>query len=231
MSDSTQGSVLERYLTPIAVLIGALIIAAALIFGHGGQPSTGGQAVKVNIKDVQTQGQPFIGNPDAPVTMAFWFDYQCPFCKKFEDEVMPQLYDTYVQTGKLKIVFMDFQFLGQDSLTGAEFGRAMWEAYPDKFYDWYKAMYAAQDDEGDQGFGDLASIQTITAKIPGVDVAKVVALMNQKKGEYDAAIDAARTEGQKYGVNGTPSLIVGKTMLSGAQPYAAVAPLIDAELK
>lgn len=226
---------MEKYLTPIAVLVGALIIAAAFIFGHGGtQPQAaqqGQQAAAVNIKDIKTDGDPFIGNANAPVVMAFWFDYQCPFCKQFETTVTPLLYQNYVQSGKLKIVFKDFQFLGQDSTTAAEFARAMWAVYPDKFYDWYVAMFNAQDQEGDQGFGNLDSIKALTAKMPGVDVNKVIANMNANKTQYDAAIAADRSEGQKFGVNGTPAAIIGTTLISGAQPYEKVAPLIDAQLK
>lgn len=225
---------MEKYLTPIAVLLGALILAAAIIFGRGGAPQGpqgAQQAVKVDIKDVKTEGAPFVGNANAPVTVALWFDYQCPFCKQLDQTVTTQLYEEYVKTGKVKIVFKDFQFLGQDSTVAAEFGRAMWEAYPDHFFEWYQAMFVAQDDEGDQGFGDLDSIKALTAKIQGVDVNKVVNLMNQKKSQYDAAIAADRAEAQALGINGTPSLVVGTKMLSGAQPYATVQPLVEAELK
>jgi protein-disulfide isomerase len=235
--EDTKKAFMEKYMTPIAVLLGAVIIAAAFVFGHptattggtAGAPPT--QAVKVNIKDVKTEGEPFVGNANAPVTIAFWFDYQCPFCKQFETTTAGQIYDTYVKTGKAKIVFKDFQFLGQDSTTAGEFARAMWEAYPDHFYEWYQAMFVAQDAEGDQGFGDLASIKTLTAKIQGVDVNKVVALMDQKKAQYDAAMTADRDEAQKFGISGTPAMVIGTTMLSGAQPFSAVSPLIDAQLK
>ncbi len=225
---------MEKYLTPVAVLVGAIIVAVALVYGGGaGKPSgqDGPQAVKVNIKDVKTEGSPFIGSANAPVTIALWFDYQCPFCKQFDLAVVSQLNDTYVKEGKVKVVFKDFQFLGQDSTDGARFGRAMWEAYPDHFYQWYMAMMEAQDDEGDEGFGDLESIKTLTAKIPGVDVAKVAALVEQKKSQYDAAIAADRAEAQKLGLNSTPSTIIGTSLLTGARPYAEVAALIDAELK
>jgi protein-disulfide isomerase len=231
--DNTKNVFMEKYLTPIAVLVGAAIIAAAFIFGNGGTGPKDGQpqaAAKVDIKDVDVEGDPFIGNPNAPVTIAFWFDYQCPFCKQFEDVVMTQIVKDYVQTGKVKVVFQDFQFLGQDSQVAAEFARAMWEAYPDKFYPWYQAVFAAQDEEGDQGFGDLESIKAVTAKIDGVDVNKVVALMNQKKAQYDAAIAADRAEGQKFGISGTPAYIIGTTALSGVHPYAEITALIDAEL-
>lgn len=228
--DTTKNTFMEKYLTPIAVLVGAAIIAAAFIFGQGGTGTQKQQTAKVDIKEVKSEGTPFIGDANAPVTMAFWFDYQCPFCKQFEEVIAAQLYTEYVQTGKLKILIKDFQFLGQDSQVGAQFARAMWEAYPDKFYTWYQAMFAAQDDEGDQGFGDLESIKALTAKIDGVDVDKVVALMNQKKSQYDAAIAADRAEGQKFGISGTPAYIIGTSALSGVHPYADVKALIDAEL-
>ena len=227
--------VIEKYLTPIAVLVGALIIGGAFYFGQGGTGTAPqGQkppAVKVNIKDVKTAGDPFIGDANAPVTIALWYDYQCPFCKRFDQDAVSQVYEKYVKTGKVKIVFKDFAFLGEDSTTAAEFGRAMWEAYPDHYYEWYQAMFVAQDDEGDKGFGDLTSIQALTAKIPGVDVGKVTKLMTDKKATYDAVIAANRTEGGNLGVSGTPAVIVGTTLLSGAQPYATLQPLIDAQLK
>ena len=234
METTEKSTFMEKYLTPVAVLVGALIIAAAFIFGHAGKPAdaTQGQQPTANadIKNVKTDGDPFIGNANAPVTIAFWFDYQCPFCKQFEENAMPQVYDQYIKTGKVKVVLKDFQFLGNDSTTDAEFARAVWAVYPDKFYDWYKAMFAAQDQEGDQGFGDLDSVKALTAKIPGIDVAKVVANLNANKAQYDAAIDADRSEGQSMGVNGTPAMIIGTKLLSGAQPFTALQPLIEAQL-
>lgn len=234
MDTKTEGTAFEKYLTPIAVVVGALIIAGAFAFGHGNSGNTNQgqqQAQKVDVKDIKTDGDPVIGSPNAPVTMVIWFDYQCPFCKQLELNVTSLVYEQYVKTGKVKIVFKDFQFLGSDSTTGAEFARAMWELYPDKFYEWQHTMFEAQDDEGDRGFGDLDSIKTMTAKIQGVDVEKVVSLMNQKKSEYDTAIGANRDEGQKFGINGTPAVVIGTTLLSGAQPLSAVTSLLDAELK
>ena len=236
MDDSKKagdGTAFERYLTPVAVVVGALIIAGAFAFGQGSKPSLDngdGQAAQVDIKNVKTENAPFIGDPSAPVVVAVWFDYQCPFCKQLELNVMSQVIEQYVATGKVKVVFKDFQFLGDDSQVAAEFARAMWELYPGKFHEWYKAMFVAQDDEGDRGFGDLDSIKVLTAKIEGVDVDKVVALMNEKKAQYDAAIAADRAEGQSLGINGTPAVVVGTTLLSGAQPFTTIAPLIDAEL-
>jgi protein-disulfide isomerase len=229
---------MERYLTPIAVILGAVIIAGAFIFGHGftgasqQAASTGTQPTTpaVNIANVKTAGEPYIGNANAPVTMALFFDYQCPFCKQFDQAVVSQLYTNYVQTGKLKIVFKDFDFIGPDSIVASEYGRAIWQLYPSQFYTWYSAMFNAQDSEN-TGFGDAPSIQKLLATIPGIDVAKVTALVAQDKTQFDAAASADFTEGQSYGIQGTPSVIIGTTLLQGAQTYAAVQALVDAQLK
>ncbi|MDR3547670.1 MAG: thioredoxin domain-containing protein [Candidatus Pacebacteria bacterium] len=238
MSDKPSGSFIERYLTPIAVIVGAIIIAVAFAFGHGGttgtqQAATGTQtAPSVNIANVKTSGEPFVGNANAPVTMALFFDYQCPFCKQFDATVVSQLYTNYVQTGKLKIVFKDFDFLGPDSITASEFARALWQLYPDQFYAWYSAVYANQLEESHTADASyLPHLESVAGKLQGVDVNKVVALMNQNKTTYDTTVQADFTEGQGYGIQGTPSVIVGTTLLQGAQSYQAVSALIDAQLK
>ncbi|MBU2103976.1 thioredoxin domain-containing protein [Patescibacteria group bacterium] len=241
METNAQGSFMERYLTPIAVVLGCVIIAVAIAFGQGGTKNApnDGQAMAVDIKDVDTDSSPYVGEKNAPVVMAVWYDYQCPFCKQFELGTTAEVYENYVKDGKVKIVFKDFQFLDEysknpermeDSMTAAVFGRAVWDAYPDRFYDWFRAMAEAQDDEFD-GFGDYASIEALTRTISGIDGDRVIKLVSDKRAEYEAAIAADRAEGQALGINGTPSLIIGTTLLSGAQPYDAVKALIDAELK
>ena len=113
---------------------------------------------KVNVRDVLTAGEPSLGNPNAPITIAFWSDFQCPYCKSFETggvpqiptpAAMPEIVKNYVDTGKAKIVFKDFAFLGPDSDTAALWGRAVWELYPVQYMAWRTAMYEAQDGEND----------------------------------------------------------------------------------
>jgi protein-disulfide isomerase len=223
---------LDKYLTPIAVLLAGLIIGFALMYGQGGSGSDTNPngASAVDVKDIKTDGVPFIGEKNAPNTMAIFYDYQCPFCKQFEQIVTPQLIEKYVKTGQLKIYFKDFQFLGNDSMDAAVFARALWESQPDKFYEWYVAMFDAQDEEGDEGFGDMASIQTLARTIPGLDVAKVDALVKAKRADYEKAVTADRTEGAALGINGTPTIVVGTELLTGLSPdqyFAAISAVID----
>lgn len=226
---------LEKYLTPIAVLLAAIIIAVALFFGHSGASNTAGQqanggAPAVDVKNIKTDGDPFIGDKNAPNTLVLFYDYQCPFCQQFEQGVSPKLVTNYVNNGKLRIVFKDFQFLGNDSMDAAVFGRAVWESQPDKFYPWFVAMFNAQDQEGDQGFGDMASVEALAAKVPGLDVAKAKALVASKRTTYEAAITEDRSEGAALGINGTPTAVIGTTLLTGMSPdqfYAGISGAID----
>ncbi|HFC11051.1 MAG TPA: hypothetical protein ENJ75_02590 [Candidatus Kaiserbacteria bacterium] len=222
----------DRYMTPIALIIGAIIIGGALYFGHGSAPAPQkGKTAQtaVNIKDVKISNNAYVGNADAPVTIAVWFDYQCPYCKMLDDNTLKQVYENYVKEGKVKIVYKDFAFLGPDSDTDALFARAVWDLYPEHFYEWYQAMFTKQDKEN-SGFGDRASVEALTKTISGIDEAKVSALVDSKKKELEAEITADRNEGAKLGIQGTPSVVVGNQLLNGVVSYSKLSQIIDSEL-
>ena len=158
---------LSALILPASIVIAGLLVGGGLYFGlakSGGSVGQGGtqQQANVDIKDVKTDGDPYIGKADAKVVLAYWFDYQCPYCKAVDvggipqipiEPAMPVLIKEYVDTGKLKIVFKDFAFLSEDSTTAALYENAVWNLYPDKFYEWHEAMFRAQDEEHG-GFGD-----------------------------------------------------------------------------
>jgi len=190
------------------------------------QPST---APSADITKVNTVGEAFIGNLNAPVTIASWSDYQCPFCQRFSDDALASVVTDYVNTGKVKLIFKDFSFLGSDSDDAALVARAVWEAAPAKFYEWHVAMFAKQDGEN-SGWGSKADILALTKTISGIDEAKVESLLNTNSAKYQSAIEADKTEAGNFGISGTPGTIIGQQLIVGAQPYSAVKQLIDLEL-
>jgi protein-disulfide isomerase len=182
-----------------------------------------------DIAKVSQKGVPFIGDPNAPAVMAYWFDYQCPFCKQNEEAVLPRLISDYVKTGKLKILFKDYAFLGPDSQTAGFAARAVWEIASDKFYEWHKAMYDQQGEEN-SGWAKKENILALTKTIAGIEVGKVEQLMRDHAAEYQKAIEADGAEGASMGVNGTPGALVGRQLIIGAQPVDQFKAAIEAEL-
>lgn len=237
----TENKLKNNLAIPIAIVIAGALVASAIFWGSkGGSAGPAGaaaqapsaaqpQAQAVDASKVKTAGVPYIGNQNAKVTFAFWSDYQCPFCKRFGDSIEQTVAD-YVKGGKVKILFKDFAFLGPDSQTAAIAGRAVWEVNPAKFYDWHKAMFEKQDTENG-GWGSKDDIIALSKTILGAsDGNKVAELMTSKQAQYQKAVDADKTEGASFGVNGTPGSVIGKTFINGAQPYSAVKAAIDAAL-
>lgn len=183
-------------------------------------------APSVDASKVASADNPTIGATEAPVVMAYWFDYQCPFCKQFELTVMPDLYANYVETGKLRIVYKDFEFLGEDSTAAALVARAVWEVAPDKFYDWHHAMFVSQDRENG-GWGSESDVLALTKTIAGVDIDKVVAALDKNRSVYAARLQSDMQEGSSNGVDGTPAAVVGDQLMSGVGRYEDYAKLID----
>ena len=238
MPEQTQKDFSKLY-TPIAIVLAGVIIGGFAMVGISKMGAAGGgeQLAEVDIADVTLEGVPYIGEEDAPVVLAYWSDYQCPFCKAVEmghpqiptEPALPPLIKEYVDTGKLRIVFKDYAFLSEDSTTAALWGRAVWDLYPSTYFAWREAMFTAQDEEH-AGFGDEASIFALTKTIAGIDANAVKTRVGSNSAEYLNLIEADKVEGTNMGVQGTPGFITGKVLLPGAMPLSDFKAAIDAQL-
>ncbi len=244
MDHHSQNFIIRNNLaTPIAIVIAGILIAGAICYTGGRGASYEGvaaaaapaAAVKAGAKAAVDASKvkanvPYIGKTNAPLTVAIWTDYQCPFCKRFEADTVRQLKANYVDTGKVRILFKDFAFLGEDSTTLATAARAVWEAAPSKYYAWRDYIYANQGQEH-SGWGTKEKILALSTKtLTAGEISKVSSLMTSKAATYQKAIDADKAEGGTFGVTGTPGTIVGKTYINGAQGYATVKAAVEKEL-
>lgn len=184
----------------------------------------------VDVRNVNTKDEPILGQANAPVTIAYWRDFQCPFCQQFEQATLPAIIDQYVKSGKVKIIFKDFAFLGPDSTTVAVASRAVWEVAPAKWYEWQKMVFDKQGAEN-SGWGTKEKILALTKTISGINVSKVELLMTSKQAQYQQQMDADKTEGSSMGVSGTPGFITGTQLITGAESISTFQQAIDGQLK
>lgn len=230
------------YFVIASVILAVGLIGAALIFSGnlGGPAQVGGDAtnnnnnnndtISVDVKDVDTENEPFIGSLEAPLTMAYWYDYQCPFCKRFEEQTLPLLKEKYVDQGNLRIVFKDFAFLGPDSQSAGLVSNAVWDQVkdtsPQLWWEFQKAMFKHQDAENG-GWGSKQDILALLDDIAGLDRAAVEQALNQNEQQYQQELNADRQEGQRFGVRGTPGFILEDQAIAGAQPTQVFEQVIE----
>jgi protein-disulfide isomerase len=131
----------------------------------------------------------------------------------------------YVDTGKVKIAFRHYAFLGPASVVASNAAECANEQ--GKFWEMHDYLYKNQPPETDTSMYTTEKMSAAAGTL-GMDTAKFTSCMTSNK--YDKNVSDDFTAGQTAGVNGTPTFYVNGIQLVGAQPYSAFKQTIDAEL-
>ena len=102
------------YYLAIPILLGILSVIGI------SQINNENEELRFSQKKLLENGSPIIGNPNAPITVLEWGDYQCTFCYRFHESSLNVILSEYVDAGKVKLVFKDFPLNGPDSILAAE---------------------------------------------------------------------------------------------------------------
>jgi protein-disulfide isomerase len=182
-----------------AVVTAAAVVIIAIVVSSAGRPKVAPPTI---FSGIPQQGIA-LGRPTAPVTMTEFADLQCPFCREYTARVLPTLVRDYVRTGKVRMVFRDLAFLGEDSVTA---GRAAAAAgAQNKLWQFIDAFYADQGEEN-SGYVTDSFIRDIAGKVPGLDVAR---LMRDRSAPFTLQqIQQARAEKNRLGVSTTPTFFL-----------------------
>ncbi len=165
-----------------------------------------------------------LGDPKAPVTVQEFVSLTCSHCADFYNNILPQLKEKYVDSGKVRFILRDFPLDGI-GLKAAVIARCMPE---DEFYPFITVLYKNQVNWALNAAPE--TILTQYAKLGGLSEDKAKACLADTK--MQDAIVAERTEAQqKYGVSATPTFVVnGTDKLQGAQPVEKFAAAFDKAL-
>jgi protein-disulfide isomerase len=200
-------------------------------------PTTDGNAAAPTVSFEATDA--VMGKNNAPITIIEFSDFECPYCAaavganesdgykylKQRDPTweapMPSLIKNYIDTGKVKLVFRYFPLssIHPDAEKAAEAAACANEQ--GKFWQMHDRLFA------NQKALDVASLKQY-AKDLGLDTTKFNSCLDTGKMSAEVAKDLS--DGQSYGVQGTPAFFVDGQLLSGAQPYATFKSLIDQRL-
>jgi hypothetical protein len=125
-----------------AVLLAAIVVVALIVISSGGSDDGGSESGDVAVFDGIPQKGNVLGDPGAPVTMVEFADLQCPFCKEYTANVLPDLVEKYVKTGDVKMELNLLTFIGSDSQTLA--ASAFAAGKQGLMWQWADVAYARQ---------------------------------------------------------------------------------------
>lgn len=185
------------------------------------QPPMSGANRRALMDSVVAGTRHFQGDPNAPVTIVEFSDFQCPYCGRFAVETKSQIDETYVEAGQVRFGYRHFAFLGEPSLWAAEASECA--ADQDAFWPYHDRLVQRLAVEGQRDF-TKANLKAFAAEL-GLDTGAFNLCMDE--GKYAAAVEAASSEAQELGVRSTPSFLVNGRPLVGAQPFSVFEQVIQ----
>jgi protein-disulfide isomerase len=185
------------------IVIGAVILAGLFIYPNL-KPV---EFVAITPKAYPLADMNTMGDPDAPVKLEVWEDFQCPACKNFSSDTEPLLIENYIATGEVYYVFHHYPFI-DDGATGKESDQAanasMCAAEQGQFWNYKALLFANWDGENIGSFTDRRLIAF--AESLGLDMGQFRRCFNENT--YQDQIEQDYNDGLALGVRSTPSIFV-----------------------
>jgi protein-disulfide isomerase len=185
---------------------------------------------KVTAATFMENGSPILGDPNAPITLIEFGDYQCFFCNKFFHETEDDIFKNYVDTGKVKVIFKDFTIIGVDSVTAAHAAHCADDQ--GKFWEYHDTLYEHWTGENN-GWASSENLLGFAEDV-GLDVDEFSKCMIGSK--HTTVITTSNKDAKDLGLTGTPAFfIIGPdnkvTKIGGAQPYDVFERIFNSELE
>ncbi|MCL6641702.1 MAG: DsbA family protein [Candidatus Bipolaricaulota bacterium] len=182
------------------VIVGLIVLTVVL--------SRPGESFQVT-RPVGSDFLPEMGDPNAPVTVYEYADFQCPACEVFARQYKPRIEKAYIKTGRVRLVFRNFAFLGQESLWAAE--ATYCAAEQGGFWAYHDKLFANQRGENRGAFSKPNLVRF--ARELGLKAEDFQICLDS--GRYREKVQDDIREGQQRGVNYTPSFIVNGELIRG----------------
>ncbi len=175
-------------------------------------------------------GLPILGDPNAPVTLIEFGDYQCHFCNVHFHNTEHRLLENFIKTGKVKMIFKDFTIIGPDSVNAAHGTHCANDQ--GKFWEYHDILYSNWTGENN-GWASSDNLLRFAQEIE-LDIDQWSDCMNDER--YSQIISNSSKDARELGITGTPAFfVIGPdneiTRISGAQPYESFEKIFNSELE
>ncbi|OGY96708.1 MAG: hypothetical protein A2122_01025 [Candidatus Liptonbacteria bacterium GWB1_49_6] len=246
MENENQQAPRRDYLLSASILIAAVLVSGSLLYSAGDRkneasdlglikeqvPSGSQKASALAISDRDV----ILGDPNAPVTLIEYGDYQCPYCEKLFSGAEPLIREQYVKSGKVKMVYRNFVVVDNfvpGSHESADAALAAECAKDQKqFWTYHDALYRAEGEDQKKNPGSFENNGNLNrdlfvkiARDLKLDPAAFTACFDGKK--YEGVVSQDGETARALGVDSTPTSYVNGTQVRGAVPFSDFSAVID----
>ena len=202
------------------VIVSGLLFATALIYPN---VKPVGEVVTAEANGRPMVGDNTMGNPNAPIKVEQFSDYQCPYCARYFEETEGRIVDAYVATGKVYYVYRSFgNFIGPESQAAAE--AAYCAGNQNKYWEYHDILFANQTGENVGDYADRR-LQAFAEEL-SLDMEAFNSCFTS--GKYADRVEQDYLDGSSAGVTGTPGFLITYTvdgeerqrLIAGAYPFS-----------
>lgn len=204
----------EKNIIIAVVAVIALMVAAVLILPNLPVNSENVQNAETLVRN-QVDGA-YAGNPNAPVKVVEFSDYNCVHCSEFYHDTEPTLVKDYINTGKVYFQYVPMSFINATSITAAEAAYCAMDQ--GKFWEYHDTLFANYGTE----FTD-PMLNAIAATV-GLNKSEFSDCYQSNK--YTDQVQNDLAYAQQLGVTGTPTFSVNGQLID----RSGLINLIDTEL-
>ena len=185
---------------------------------------------KISMDTFLENGSPILGNTEAPVTLVEFGDYQCHFCNVFFHSTEDDILKNYVETGKVRMIFKDYNIIGPDSVRASHGAHCANDQ--GLFWEYHDILYSNWTGENN-GWASSENLEKFAKEI-GLDMDEWSECVTN--GYYSQTILASNQDAKNLGITGTPAFFVigpddKTTRIFGAQPFEAFEKIFEIELE
>ena len=230
---------------PPSLAIGAVIASIAIVavmFGLNGTFDESELAIKatpemdsigpteITMETFVENGSPVLGNPNAPITLVEFGDYQCHYCHVFFESIEGKIMKNYIETGKVKMIFKDYNIIGKDSVKASQGAHCANDQ--GLFWEYHNILYSNWTGENN-GWASGTNLANYAQDI-GLEMNQWTDCMSQQK--HSKTILDSNEDAKKLQLTGTPAFFVISSdgqvsKLFGAQPFEVFERVFDEKLE
>ncbi|MHA7966450.1 DsbA family protein [Paenibacillus sp. CAU 1782] len=216
---------------PIVLYTAIIIVLLVSIFAitrMSEQPSNPSPSLS-NAPPIASQ--PVMGKEGAAISIVEFGDYKCPSCRAWNELVWPQLQKDYVDTGKATFAFINTMFFGEESRLGALAGETVLQMYPESFWEFHKALFAAQpnNDHNTLWLNQEKVLEIARQTISGFSEEEFLHQLTADKPASMVALDELLVT--QSGVKATPTIMINDVVIADPFSYAEISKAIQEQLE